>query len=110
MASKSNRMSAFMADGAQERTDSQRKLSIVDEGIQAESSGMKESKAAASEYKQVNIRLTLEEYENYSKMFGSCGVTNFSQAVRIWLDFAYQELKLKNYTMSKSGIRENRIR
>lgn len=107
MAAKSNRMSALMAD---ESELEQSKLSIVDDGIQEERSGLMESKASSGEYKQVNIRLTREEYENYSRMFGSCGITNFSQAVRIWLDFAYQELKLKNYTMSKSGIRENRLK
>lgn len=107
MAAKSNRMSALMADGSELE---QSKLSIVDDGIQEERSGLMESKASSGEYKQVNIRLTREEYENYSRMFGSCGITNFSQAVRIWLDFAYQELKLKNYTMSKSGIRENRLK
>lgn len=107
MAAKSNRMSALMADGSELEHS---KLSIVDDGIQEERSGLMESKASSGEYKQVNIRLTREEYENYSRMFGSCGITNFSQAVRIWLDFAYQELKLKNYTMSKSGIRENRLK
>lgn len=107
MAAKSNRMSALMADVSELE---QSKLSIVDDGIQEERSGLMESKASSGEYKQVNIRLTREEYENYSRMFGSCGITNFSQAVRIWLDFAYQELKLKNYTMSKSGIRENRLK
>lgn len=59
-------------------------------------------------YKQVNIRLTVEEYDQYQKLFRSTGNT-MSAAIRMCTDFVYHEINRKKLKMTRSGILEKTL-
>ncbi|MBQ0052519.1 MAG: hypothetical protein KBT11_10745 [Treponema sp.] len=85
--------------------DSAIKLDVVDRHIQQQEEKKEEQTAKKNIQKQINFRLTEEEYEKYTKLFGAQGVS-FSKAIRMWLDFGYSAIKNGQYEMSQYGIKE----
>ncbi|MCQ2584507.1 MAG: hypothetical protein MJ185_02860 [Treponema sp.] len=87
----------------------EQKLSAIDTHMQEQKEIKEDKQVKKNTQKQVNFRITEEEFEKYSKLFGGKGVS-FSKAIRMWLDFGYDAIKNGKYDMSPYGIKENTLR
>ena len=83
-------------------------LSEVATDIQTKTEETERTKENETKYKQVNIRLTVEEYEQYQKLFGATG-NNMSAAIRMCADFVYHGINRRKLKMTRSGILEESL-
>lgn len=83
-------------------------LSDVALDMQIKTEETERSKENETKYKQVNIRLTVAEYEQYQKLFGSSG-NNMSAALRMCADFVYHGINRRKLKMTRSGILEETL-
>ena len=86
-------------------TNIAQKLTKIDAHMQEQEEKKQDLEKKKNTQKQVNFRLTEEEFEKYSKLFGGQGVS-FSKAIRMWLDFGYDAIQSGKYEMSPYGIKE----
>lgn len=85
------------------------KLNVIDTHIQEQKEKKADQERKKNIQKQVNFRLSEEEFEKYSKLFGGQGVS-FSKAIRMWLDFGFDAIQSGKYEMSPYGIKEKTLR